>query len=455
MRNRPTPRSSRKDGGEEANPSRSSRSCAQGARASKARTGSARSFSQASERRSRHARQLGKSTARVKRGAQARRNQGLGSSWAAGRAEGSSWPFATALPLVGVVSVVVLAVVLVMAVKSCSTPAGAPEEEQAAEEPVTPIVVNYTPSLESIDGVSDPGTVVQGAFLANADASYAPQLSDEGVREVQNAVSAITDEGKTVGFAFFNTETGKGYVYNLDQRVYGASSFKGPVLIYGCQQAIETGKTSISHVNANAQDAIVNSDNNSYRHLRRTFENVAAEPLSAWLSSLNVSSSLADDTSFPHYSARESLKLWMNTYLYLSSSSSSQEVTQWAKQLFSSTTVSMIRSGIDPASDPLGVENIQSVSRELQGAVLGKLKTTEVGTAKDAQTQASSTVVVYDKAGWINGTDDDAVCDAGIVEENGTSYLITVMTNLADSASSRAKVSDVAAVLWEQRDSLM
>lgn len=132
-----------------------------------------------------------------------------------------------------------------MAVKSCSTPAGAPEEEQAAEEPVTPIVVDYTPSLESIDGVSDPGTVVQGAFLANADASYAPQLSDEGVREVQNAVSAITDEGKTVGFAFFNTETGKGYVYNLDQRVYGASSFKGPVLIYGCQQAIETGKTSI------------------------------------------------------------------------------------------------------------------------------------------------------------------------------------------------------------------
>lgn len=85
---------------------------------------------------------------------------------------------------------------------------------------------------------------------------------------------------------------------------------------------------------------------------------------------------------------------------------------------------------------------------------MGKLKTTEVGMAKDAQTQASSTVVVYDKAGWINGTDDDGVCDAGIIEENGRSYLITIMTNLADSATSRAKVSDVAAALWEQRDSL-
>lgn len=349
---------------------------------------------------------------------------------------------------------VVLAVILVVAVKSCSAPVDTSEEEQVAEEPAAPVSINYTPSLESIDGVSDPGTAVQGASLASTDAAYAPQLSDEGAREVQNAVSSITEEGKTVGFAFFNMETGKGYVYNLDQRVYGASSFKGPVLVYGCQQAIETGKTSISHVNANAQDAIINSDNNSYRHLRRTFESVASEPLSAWLSSLNVSSSLADDTSFPHYSARESLKLWMNTYLYLNSSSSNQETTQWAKQLFSSTAVSMIRSGVDPASDPLGPERVQSVSRELQGAVLGKLKTAEVGTAKDAQVQGSSTVVVYDKAGWINGTDDDGVCDAGIIEENGTSYLITIMTNLADSASSRAKVSDVAATLWEQRSSL-
>lgn len=455
MRNRSTPRSSRRDGGREANSSRSSRSRNQGARASKARTGSARPFSRGSERHHGRAQQANEGAARTGRPTQSRRNQGLGSSWAASRAENSSWPFAAAMPAVGIAAVVVLAVILVMAVKSCSAPVDTSEEEQVAEEPAAPIAANYTPSLESIDGVSDPGTAVQGASLASADSAYAPQLSDEGAREVQNAVSSITEEGKTVGFAFFNMETGKGYVYNLDQRVYGASSFKGPVLIYGCQQAIETGKTSISHVNANAQDAIINSDNNSYRHLRRTFESVASEPLSAWLSSLNVSSSLADDTSFPHYSARESLKLWMNTYLYLNSSNSNQETTQWAKQLFSSTAVSMIRSGVDPASDPLGPERVQSVSRELQGAVLGKLKTAEVGTAKDAQVQGSSTVVVYDKAGWINGTDDDGVCDAGIIEENGTSYLITIMTNLADSASSRAKVSDVAATLWEQRSSLM
>lgn len=114
------------------------------------------------------------------------------------------------MPAVGIAAVVVLAVILVMAVKSCSAPVDTSEEEQVAEEPAAPIAANYTPSLESIDGVSDPGTAVQGASLASADSAYAPQLSDEGAREVQNAVSSITEEGKTVGFAFFGDGNGQG-----------------------------------------------------------------------------------------------------------------------------------------------------------------------------------------------------------------------------------------------------
>ena len=421
-------------------------------RADRERTRPSRSFSHDGEQRSESHRRDRAGGARSERTVRARRNQGLGSSWAAGRAEKSPWPFATAMPVVGIVAVVVVAVALVMAVKSCSAPVEAPEEDAVDER--APQSIRFTPSLESIDGVTDPGAAVQGVSLASAEASYVPQLSDEGAREVQDAVSAITDEGKTVGFALVSMETGSGYAYNLDQRVYGASSFKGPILIYGCQQAIETGKTSVSRVSENAREAIVDSDNNAYYRMRSTFENTASEPLSAWLSSLGISSSLADDTSFPHYSARESLKLWMNTYLYLNSSSSNQETVQWAKRLFSSTKVSMVRSGVDPASDPLSQEKVESVAHELQGAVLGKLKTVEVGAAKDAQAAKTSSATVYDKAGWINGTDDDAVCDAGIIEEDGKAYLITIMTNLADSADARSKVSALASALWDQRSSL-
>ena len=61
---------------------------------------------------------------------------------------------------------------------------------------------------------------------------------------------------------------------------------------------------------------------------------------------------------------------------------------------------------------------------------------------------------MYDKAGWINGSSDDAICDAGIIEEDGKCYLITIMTNLADGETSRAEVSGLAAALWDQRSTL-
>ena len=107
---------------------------------------------------------------------------------------------------------------------------------------------------------------------------------------------------------------------------------------------------------APVSDAIINSDNTSYYRMRNAFERSASESLSAWLSSMNISTTLANDTSFPHYSARESLKLWMNTFLYLNSPDSNKEITEWAKKMFSGTAVSMVRSGVDPTSNPVSRE---------------------------------------------------------------------------------------------------
>lgn len=356
------------------------------------------------------------------------------------------------MPVLAIIAVVLIAVLLVGAVSSCSS-APADATPQETDQP-TPLSIRYNPTIKGIDSVSDPGTSVTGISLADSSACYVPQLSSEGQTEVQNAISAITGSGKTVGFALVDMDTGSGYVYNLDQRVYGASSFKGHILIYGCQQALETGQTSMAKVNANAQSAIIDSDNNSYYRMRRQFEGAASQSLSAWLQSMNISESLANDTSFPHYSARESLKLWMNAYLYLNSSDSNQEITSWAKKMFSSTEVSMIRYGIDPSSDLATQERVNSALQELRGALLGKLETVDTGSA-ETESGNSGSVTVYDKAGWINGTEDDAVCDAGIIEENGKTYLITIMSNLPDGDSNRIKISTLASVLWNQRASLV
>lgn len=382
-----------------------------------------------------------------------RKGQGLNSSWMADRVASFPLPLATLAPVLCIAVVVLIAIFLVTGIGSCVSSADNSSQSDGAQ--ADQMEISYTPSIQAIDGVSDPGTNVQGISLADSNANYVPQLSEEGATQVGDAISAITANNKTVGFAFIDLQTGSGYVYNLDQRVYGASSFKGPVLIYGCQQALETGKTSISRVNSSAQDAIINSDNTSYYRMRNAFERSASESLSAWLSSMNISTTLANDTSFPRYSARESLKLWMNTFLYLNSPDSNKEITEWAKKMFSGTAVSMVRSGVDPTSNPVSREKAESVAQELLGTLCTGKKTVEVGEAKKTKTSpADDSVTVYDKAGWINGSSDDAICDAGIIEEDGKYYLITIMTNLADGETSRAEVSGLAAALWDQRSTL-
>ncbi len=382
-----------------------------------------------------------------------RKGQGLNSSWMADRVASFPLPLATLAPVLCIAVVVLIAIFLVIGIGSCVSSADNSSQGDGAQ--ADQMEISYTPSIQAIDGVSDPGTNVQGISLADSNANYVPQLSEEGATQVGDAISAITANNKTVGFAFIDLQTGSGYVYNLDQRVYGASSFKGPVLIYGCQQALETGKTSISRVNSSAQDAIINSDNASYYRMRNAFERSASESLSAWLSSMNISTTLANDTSFPRYSARESLKLWMNTFLYLSSPDSNKEITEWAKKMFSGTAVSMIRSGVDPTSNSVSREKAESVAQELLGTLCTGKKTVEVGEAKKTKTSsADESATVYDKAGWINGSSDDAICDAGIIEEDGKYYLITIMTNLADGETGRAEVSGLAAALWDQRSTL-
>ena len=145
----------------------------------------------------------------------------------------------------------------------------------------------------------------------------------------------------------------------------------------------------------------------------------------------------------------------MNTFLYLNSPDSNKEITEWVKKMFSGTAVSMVRSGVDPSSNPVSREKMESVAQELLGVLCAGKKTAEVGEAKKMNADSDNdSVTVYDKAGWINGSSDDSVCDAGIIEEDGKYYLITIMTNLADGETSRAEVSDLAAALWDQRSTL-
>ncbi len=94
-----------------------------------------------------------------------------------------------------------------------------------------------------------------------------------------------------------------------------------------------------------AADTITWSDNSSYHKLRYTCEGYEEKTLPNWLADMNISTTLATDTAFPHYAPRDSLKLWMNAYLYFQTGD--EDLVTWMEDLFSSTEFSMIRDAVE------------------------------------------------------------------------------------------------------------
>lgn len=403
-------------------------------------------------------------------------------------------PVAYAVPVVILVLIIALLIFVVSSVQSCA--AGGQNDQLDVQE-VQPMNLSYQASVSGIDAIADPGATVTGFTLANEGQNYTPALSEEGLNSIQTALAPFVDNGYDIGFLLMDLQTGSGYVYNPDLEVYGASSFKGPVLIYGCQESLEPGILSIDSVNDSVSNAIIYSDNRSYYTMRATFEEYSEIGLVNWLANLGLDSSLESDSSFPHYSTRESAKLWMNAYLYFTSADSDPEIVSWAQDLFSQTEVSMIRAGVDPAfplvldsgevyihqttqndqsSDQGGDQNGENTEGNSGDQQTGQSGDQQADQSDDQNNQneqqtdgqidqsqglsaadmadSSSNLIVYDKAGWLNGETDDGLCDAGIIYDGDKAYLISVMSGTPDGDDARQDLARLVAALWGQRSTL-
>lgn len=415
---------------------------------------------------------------------------GRGHSFHGGHAAGGSFaggsflsslslPVLYALPVVVLILIIVLLVFVVSSVQSCT--AGTQNDQVEVQE-VQPMNLSYQASVTGLDSVADSGTTIAGFTLANEGQNYVPALSEEGANSIQSALSPFTENEYDIGFLMMDLQTGSGYAYNIDQEVYGASSFKGPVLIYGCQEALEPGILSIDTVNDSASNAITYSDNRSYYNMRALFEEYSEISLTSWLANMNIDSDVESDTSFPHYSARESAKLWMNAYLYFTSSESDSDIVSWAQDLFSQTEVSMLRAGVDPTF-PLvtdsgevyisqtdqsnqsngqdnqannGEDSGENQTGDSSGDQAGQDESGDTSSGLSAADMATSGsgVVVYDKAGWLNGETDDGLCDAGIIYDGDKAYLLSIMSGAPDGDGTREDMARLVAALWGQRSTL-
>lgn len=289
----------------------------------------------------------------------------------------------------------------------------------AAEEAAAGLVAQrLTPNaLNSVDSF----TTAPGTFSL-IEGENATPLSEEQQESLAAATQNIEGGGYTVGFTLINLNTGKGIAYNLDSRVYGASSFKGPYAAFLCQHLGDNdasypsgseaaGSGVSSSIYSLMQPMILYSDNSAFSSLRNTYDSAG---FAEWLNSCGVDSEIMHDTHFPRYSTRESALLWLRTYQYLKTNT---PTAQNLASLYEQTNVSFIRSGV----------------------------------SDDGEVEA-----VLNKAGWCSGSERfTGLCDAGLIKcTDGTNYLMSTMTNSPDGGLYTVRLANLASTLFECRDVL-
>lgn len=351
-----------------------------------------------------------------------------------------------------------------------------PVEPELAQLPA------YTPTRDDLTNLA--GQKAPFAFaLGNAtnDAGKqpaAPVLSDRSLVSLNNALSYYDNNGYEASYLIMDLGTGRGIAGNVDVPIYGASSFKGPYCAYVVNKEFpnDIDRASSSRL-TQVENTIVWSDNSSYGKLRRTYGNDGME---AWLAEAGVDTALVNDTYFPTYTARQSALMWLKIYEYLTTADTS--AAQWLSDTFGKTEVSFLRNGAlgttsaghtdylpeegsggeegveDDGSDEEGSEeSTPADGSEGDGSVLAEDAEGGQTLIEEDKTVASigTNITVRNKAGWIDGQDDDAVCDSGIVTINGRDYLITIMTNARESAAGEQAFAHLARTLLEIRGDLV
>lgn len=249
-----------------------------------------------------------------------------------------------------------------------------------------------------------------------------PTLEDKSLASLQDALSRAQELGE-VGVVFYDLSSGRGVTYNADVEVYGASSYKALYALYSCETLVESGQVSLDWplvtyggysmgwqaVRDLTETAVVNSDNDSFIALRAAFDRVGYED---WIVGLGIDYDTALDpmSDFPTYCPRTSARLWREMSEYLSMDT---ETSQWLSGLLASTSRSFIRDGI-----------------------------------------ADEQVLVRNKAGWISEDGYYSTCDAGLIDIDGRTYVMSVMTSMPWSDRSSEVTAAIAKALFDTRAAL-
>lgn len=297
-----------------------------------------------------------------------------------------------------------------------------------AERP-DPRVVADT-ALAALDAAS----FAEGVVLFDSVTGISRTLEPDEAPAVFQALEAYAAAGYDVGFVVYDLATQRGVSYNADQGFFSASTVKAPFAAYVVQSEVDGGgaslddemfedlvmegtgvmafdDTSVYALRDVLSNAIVHSDNTGYALLRERFDDGGFE---AWCASAGVDAGAWEGEWYPHYSALDLAKLWINVGFYLAEG---QGLSSWYADLLSQTDSSFLRAALGD-----------------RGAVLSKPGFEidsywgDIGALNDAG------VILSDGGVYVAAIMSDADYDSDYLTEDG--YLI------ADLASALGGVHD-------------
>ena len=290
-------------------------------------------------------------------------------------------------------------------------------------------------TLADLDALPSSTAVEAVSLAGGTDRSGSPTLTEGHRAAIEQALARVSELGDA-GFVLVDTASGGAIVYNADASIYGASSFKAPYALYVCETLVETGALSLddristllgasgipisstsawaAYGSASVRDliaaAVVHSDNDAFGALRNAFDQQGFDD---WVRGAGAADCVFDPWSwYPTYCARSAAKLWCEMLAYRESGS---ETAAWLYDLCGQTATSFLRDAL-----------------------------------------ADSGAEVHDKAGWIADADPAwcAIADAGIVELDGRTYLVSIMTGMADTADARERFIALADALFAAREDI-
>lgn len=326
----------------------------------------------------------------------------------------------------------------------------------AVEDAVPQIDLDAIPSSSEVTAFS----AAEGGTASIAQAS---------LESINEALSRLTDAGIDAGFVFMNLSTGSGIAANADQKVYGASSIKGPFVTYICEKLIDGGtittdtkcismtdsfkRNGSSSVESLIESTVTQSSNGSFAGLR---EEYGGSNYATWLESLGVDPDIHEGGDwFAWYSARDAAKLWNEVYDYLGTDS---DTADWLHGLMEDTNVSYIRDGASSLKIKLEEQEWQMPAMQASPTKLIKATADSVSGYKSMAATLDE-VTVANKAGWCvsdsgSSVDYDSTSDNGIITINGQDYLLCIMTGAPYSERNAGNVTSLAASLIAVYDQL-